>query len=248
MHADEILYVVGATQSQHFAMIFATARLAGWLPDSVRCEHVPFGNVLGTDRKMFKTRRGQTVKLVSLLDEAIDRADEAISERDSGLDGDARRQLATLVARAAVKYADLSTERIRDYIFDLDRMLAFEGDTGPYLDYAHARVRSIFRRLDAPWVPGPSAFHLATTAERQLALGLLGFPEAFESALSLWAPHRLCAYLFDLAQLFTTFYEACPVLSAPGELREERLNLCDLTARTLRLGLSLLGIEAPERM
>ena len=149
----------------------------------------------------------------------------------------------------AIKFADLSTERQRDYIFDWDRMLAFEGATGPYLQYAHARIRSIFRRLGASWDSGPArASRSATPAERQLALGLLAFPEAFERALAALQPHRLCAYLFELAQRFTAFYEACPVLNAEGALRDERLALCELTSRTLSLGLSLLGIEAPERM
>ena len=248
LRADEMLYVVGAPQSQHFAMVFATARLAGWLPDSVRCEHVPFGNVLGTDRKMFKSRSGETVKLVGLLDEAVDSAESELANRDAGLDADERRRLAYVIARAAIKYADLCTERTRDYVFDLDRMIAFEGDTGPYLAYAHARIRSIFRRLDGDWEPGEIAFSLSHRAERDLALGILSFPEAFEASLSALLPHKLCAYLFDLAQRFTTFYESCPVLNAPGDLRDERLALCDLTARTLAIGLSLLGIEAPERM
>jgi arginyl-tRNA synthetase len=214
----------------------------------VRCEHVAFGNVLGADRKMFKTRSGETVKLVGLLDDAIERAEAALSVRDPDLDSDTRRQLAFVIARAAIKYADLSTERTRDYVFDLERMIAFEGDTGPYLAYAHARIRSIFRRLDAPWAPGPITFTLAHPAERALALGVLGFPEAFNSSLETLSPHRLCGYLFDLAQRFTAFYENCPVLNAPDALREERLALCDLTARTLALGLDLLGIEAPDRM
>ncbi len=248
LHADEILYVVGTPQAQHFEMVFAVAKMAGWLPDHVRCEHVNFGNVLGPDRKMFKTRKGETVKLVGLLDEAIDRADAELRERDANLSGDERRALATVVARAAVKYADLSTERQRDYVFDLDRMVAFEGDTGPYLAYAHARIRSIFRRLDAPYEPVVAIFTLAHPAERVLAMGLLGFPEAFAHALDALAPHRLCAYLFDLAQRFTSFYEACPVLSADETTRDERLALCDLTSRTLALGLELLGIDAPERM
>ncbi|MFZ1063525.1 MAG: arginine--tRNA ligase [Acidimicrobiales bacterium] len=248
LEADELLYVVGAPQGQHFEMIYAVARLAGWLPDRVRCEHVAFGNVLGPDRKMFKTRSGETVKLVGLIDEASDRAYQALGERKSDLDEDARRVLAVQVARAAIKYADLSTERQRDYIFDLDRMLAFEGDTGPYLQYAHARVRSIFRRLGSVWDPASSSFALEHEAERHLALGLLAFPEAFELALASLQPHRLCVYLFDLAQRFTSFYEACPVLSSVGQTRDERLALCELSARTLRLGLSLLGIEAPEQM
>ena len=248
LQADELLYVVGAPQGQHFEMIYAVARLAGWLPESVRCEHVAFGNVLGTDRKMFKTRSGETVKLVGLIDEATERAYQALEERKSDLDVGERAHLATQVARAAIKYADLSTERQRDYIFDLDRMLAFEGDTGPYLQYAHARVRSIFRRLGSPWDPATASFALEHPAERYLALGILAFPEAFELSLLSLQPHRLCVYLFDLAQRFTSFYEACPVLSSVGQTRNERLALCDLSARTLSLGLSLLGIEAPEQM
>ena len=246
--ADELLYVVGAPQAQHFDMVYATARLAGWLPESVRCEHVSFGNVLGPDRKMFKTRSGETVKLVALLDEATQRAFQALEERTSDLDEAERHHLATQIARAAIKYADLSTERQRDYVFDLDRMLAFEGDTGPYLQYAHARLRSIFRRLGTAWDPTSASFALEHPAERHLALGLLGFPEAFELSLAGQQPHRLCVYLFDLAQRFTSFYEACPVLSAVGHVRDERLAICELSARTLKLGLSLLGIEAPEKM
>jgi arginyl-tRNA synthetase len=248
LHADELLYVVGAPQSQHLEMVFAVARLAGWLPERVRCEHVAFGNVLGPDRKMFKTRHGETVKLVALLDEATERARAVLDERDADLDDDARDVLAVQVARAAIKYADLSTERQRDYVFDLDRMIAFEGDTGPYLQYAHARIRSIFRRLGEPWTPEDVTFALAHHAERQLALGLVAFPEAVGAAIQYAQPHRLCVYLFDLAQRLTSFYEACPVLSATGAVRQERLALCDLTARTLARGLDLLGIEAPAQM
>jgi len=248
LHADEILYVVGAPQGQHFEMVFAVARAAGWLPDSVRCEHVAFGNVLGPDRKMFKTRTGETVKLIGLLDEATQRADAALAQRSNNLSPDERHHLARQIARAAVKYADLSTDRQRDYVFDLDRMIAFEGDTGPYLQYAHARLRSIFRRLDAPFDPAGVVFELREESARDLALGLVAFPEALEGALATLHPHRLSGYLFDLAQRLTTFYEACPVLSAPEPTRSERLALCELTSRTLSLGLSLLGIESPEQM
>ena len=248
LQADELLYVVGAPQGQHLEMIYAVAKLAGWLPDSVRCEHVAFGNVLGPDRKMFKSRSGETVKLVALLDEAIERADAALATRQTELSDADRRHLATQIARAAVKYADLSTERQRDYVFDLDRMVAFEGDTGPYLQYAHARLRSIFRRLGEVWSPDEVTFALFVEAERDLALGVLAFPEALAGALATLQPHRLCVYLFELAQRFTTFYEACPVLSAEGAQRDERLALCELTSRTLSLGLSLLGIEAPDQM
>ena len=248
LHANELLYVVGAPQAQHFEMVFAVARLAGWLPDTVRCEQVVFGNVLGPDRKMFKSRGGETVKLVALLNEAIERAYVALDERGTDLDGDARLHLATQIARAAIKYADLSTERQHDYVFDLERMIAFEGDTGPYLQYAHARLSSIFRRLGESWSPSPVNFALDAKAERELALGLLGAPEAFASALATLQPHRLCTYLFDVAQRFTYFYDTCPVLSVEGALRDERLALCDLTKRTLEVGLSVLGIDAPDQM
>jgi arginyl-tRNA synthetase len=248
LHADEMLYVVGAPQVQHLEMVYAVARMAGWLPERVRCEQVVFGNVLGSDRKMFKSRGGETVKLVHLLDEAIERAYVILDDRGTDLDGDAKFHLAEQIARAAIKYADLATDRQHDYVFDLDRMIAFEGDTGPYLQYAHARLRSIFRRLGEAWQPGDVHFALASKAERELALGLLGFPEAFSSSLDSLQPHRLCTYLFDLAQRLTYFYDACPVLSAEGALRDERLALCDLTARTLECGLAVLGIDAPDKM
>jgi arginyl-tRNA synthetase len=248
LKGDELLYVVGAPQAQHLEMVFAVARLAGWLPDGVRCEQVIFGNVLGLDHKMLKSRSGETVKLVDLLDEAIERAYASLDERDTDLADDIRLRLATQIALAAIKYADLSTDRQHDYVFDLERMIAFEGDTGPYLQYAHARVSSIFRRLGEPWQARDVRFALAESASRELALGLLALPEALSSALSNLQPHRLCTYLFDLAQRFTSFYDVCPVLSAEGSLRDERLALCDLTARTLRLGLELLGIDAPNQM
>ena len=246
--AHEILYVVGAPQAQHFDMVWAAARAAGWLPDSVRIEHVAFGNVLGPDRKMFKTRSGTTVKLVGLIDEATERALAQLNARESDMSDEERQRLALDLARAALKYADLSTERQKDYVFDIDRMIAFEGDTGPYLAYAHARIRSIFRRLGETYVAHEVNWSLGDSAARQLALGLLAFPEALEVMTKTLQPHRLCTYLFDLAQRFTSFYEACPVLSAEGDRRDERLALCDLSARTLSLGLSLLGINAPERM
>jgi arginyl-tRNA synthetase len=247
LHVDEMIYVVGAPQVQHLEMVWAVARMAGWLPDRVRCEQAVFGNVLGPDHKMFKSRSGENVKLVSLIDDAVERAFTILDERGTDLDGDEKYLLAQQIARAAIKYADLSTERQHDYVFDLDRMVAFEGDTGPYLQYAHARVRSIFRRAGNDVAPG-AHFALTEAAERDLALGLLAFPEAFESSLASLQPHRLCTYLFDLAQRFTAFYDRCPVLSSEGALRSERLALCDLTGRTLRLGLGVLGIDAPEQM
>ncbi|HXX90284.1 MAG TPA: arginine--tRNA ligase [Acidimicrobiales bacterium] len=249
--AQRILYVVGAPQAQHFGMCFATARLAGWLPADDTAVHVAFGSVLGADRKMFRTRAGDTVKLGDLLDEAVARADAAIAERDPQLEAGARAPVARAVGIGAVKFADLSTDRVKDYVFDWDRMLAFEGFTGPYLQYAYARIRSIFRRagdLDADrWPHAP--FPLGEQAERDLALALLAFPDALDAVLEGFAPSRLCAYLYDVASAFATFFENCPVLQAPGdELRQGRLRLADLTGRVLAQGLALVGITAPERM
>jgi arginyl-tRNA synthetase len=244
----DLLYVVGAPQAQHFAMVWAVARAAGWLPEGVRIEHIAFGSVLGPDRKVFKSRSGETVKLISLLNEAIEKAAATLLERSPDMPLEQRTTLATHIGRGAIKYADLSSDRQRDYVFDLERMVNFEGDTGPYLQYAHARIRSIFRRAGASVAFDDVHFTLAEPAERNLALGLLGFPEVVDAAVEACQPHRLTGYLFDLAQRFTSFYEACPVLSVEEPLRTERLALCELTARTLRLGLDLLGIHAPDQM
>ena len=247
--ASLILYVVGAPQAQHFQMCFAVARLAGWLSQGTDAVHVAFGNVLGPDRKMFKTRSGGSVKLVDLLDEAVDRAERAMAERESDMEASERRAVARALGVGAVKYADLSTERTRDYVFDWDRMLAFEGNTGPYLQYAHARIRSIFRRGGVAVPGGAEPPVLADPHERALGLRLLGFDEAVQSALAAYAPSKLGAYLFDLATDFTSFYESCPVLKAPDDrTRRSRLLLCDLTARVLARGLDLLGMAAPDRM
>jgi arginyl-tRNA synthetase len=248
---DLALYVVGAPQAQHLAMCFAVATAAGWLPSPDRAVHVPFGNMLGVDRKMFKTRSGGTVKLVDLLDEAVARAAEAVAAR-SELDPSERESVARMVGIGALKYADLSTDRIRDYVFDYDRMLSFDGNTAPYLQYARVRCLSIFRRAGlAPdsFLTGSVAVSVAEPAERDLALGLLGFAAAVVETLATWSPHKLCSYLFDLAGLYTAFFESCPVLKAStDEVRDSRLVLCAVTAVTLGLGLSVLGIEAPERM
>ena len=246
---DRLYYVVGAPQAQHLEMVFAVAHEAGWVPEGTVTQHIAFGNVLGEDRKMLKTRSGVSLKLVDLLVEAVERADRALAERQAGYSDDERAILAEMIGIGAVKYADLSTERMRDYVFDWDRMLAFEGDTGPYLAYAHARIRSIFRRLDREGPDPAAAVTLDTPQERALALELLRFQEALDAMLEWFAPHRLCNYLFGIAQTFTAFYEACPVLRAEdARTRESRLVLCDVTARTLEVGLSLLGIGAPDRM
>ncbi len=241
LKATRLLYVVGTPQREHFRMIFEAAREAGWLTGAVRAEHVGFGSVLGPDGKMLRTRAGRTVRLAELLDEAVERAAALIPEDRTGVDAGA---VARAVGIGAVKYADLSADRQRDYTFDYGRMLAFDGNTGPYLQYAHARVRSILRRTDAS--PGPVA--VAEPAERELALVLLGLPGVLREVAESLEPHRLCGYLYGLAGAFTAFYERCPVLRADPEVRASRLTLCALTARVLALGLDLLGIEAPERM
>jgi arginyl-tRNA synthetase len=212
--------------------------------------HVPFGNVLGDDRKMFKTRSGQTVKLVDLLDEAVERAAAAVAEKNPDLPLDERAAVAQAVGIGAVKYADLATDRIRDYVFDWDRMLSFDGNTAPYLQYAHARIRSILRRaeVDEADLAGVAP-SLTEPAERALGLALLGFDAAVHETAGEYTPHRLCAYLYGLASTYTAFYEACPVLRAPdAPTRTSRLALCALTARVLRHGLGLLGIATPDRM
>ena len=248
--ATRLLYVVGSPQQQHLAMVYAAAREAGWLALPARAEHVAFGSVLGPDKKMLKTRSGESVRLIALLDEAIERAAAAVKEKNPELDEATRADVARMVGIGAVKYADLSSDRIKDYIFDWDRMLAFDGNTAPYLQYAHARTRSIFRKSgDAPPAAGTTHLVLAEPAEHALALELLSFGATIEGVAESLHPHKLCTYLFGLASAFHTFFERCPVLKAPSdELRASRLALCDLTARVLARGLDLLGIEAPSRM
>lgn len=209
-----------------------------------------FGSVLGADKKMFKTRSGDTVKLSDLLDEAVERGLKKVREKSPDLDAEAAGAVARAVGVGAVKYADLSSDRIKDYVFDWDRMLALEGNTAPYLMYAHARVRSIFRKGGVASESARGAgFTLAEPAERALALELLRFGAVLEDVAATLEPHRLCGYLYELAGSFTTFYERCPVLKAESdEVRRSRLALCDLTAEVLAKGLGLLGIEAPERM
>ena len=248
--ADLLLYVVGAPQAQHLSMVFDVARMAGWLKPPAEAVHVSFGNVLGNDRKMLKSRSGDPLKFIDLVTEAVARADEAIAAKNPDLAADERARVARMVGIGAVKYADLSTDRIRDYVFDWERMLSFDGNTAPYLQYAHARICSIFRRAGiereslrsvTPMIGEPQ--------EKALALTLLGFGTALADTLDRYSPHRLCTYLYDLATTFTSFYEHCPVLKADDETtRNSRLALCDLTARTLERGLSLLGIESPEQM
>ncbi len=246
--ATRLLYVVGAEQSLHLRLVFAVAALAGYLPDVDAAVHVAFGLVLGTDGKKLASRSGGSDRLIDLLNEGIDRAAAAMKERSSDLSPERQAAVAHALGIGAVKYGDLSTERTRDYVFDWDRMLAFEGDTGPYLQYAHARIRSIFRRAQvAPPTPGAVPL-IGESQERALALQLLRFAAAVEATAETLSPSKLCSYLFDLATTFTGFYEACRVLVEDDAVRASRLGLCDLTARVLEQGLSLLGIEAPEQM
>jgi arginyl-tRNA synthetase len=246
--ATRLVYVVDAGQSLHFRLVFAVAALAGYLPDPSAAVHVAFGLVLGPDGKKMASRSGSSERLIDLLTEGVDRAAAAIAERPSDLSAPARADVARALGIGAIKYADLSTERTRDYLFDWDRMLAFEGNTGPYLQYAHARIRSIFRRAEVPPPPRGTRPTITEPQERALALQLLGFPAAVETTAESYSPAKLCTYLFDLATTFTTFYEACRVLVDEEAVRTSRLALCDLTARVLALGLSLLGMEAPDQM
>jgi arginyl-tRNA synthetase len=245
--ATRMIYVVGSPQALHLSMVFATGRMAGWL-DGHRAEHAQFGSVLGADGKMLRTRSGDPVKLIDLLDEADQRAAKIVEDR-SELDPQTRSTVARAVAMGALKYFDLSFQRERDYVFDWDRMLAFDGNTGPYLQYAVTRIRSIFRRAGIDDQQASAGrILLEEPAERALALKLLGLDEAIGAVAGTLEPHRLCTYLFELAAAFTDFYEACPVLTAPEPTRASRLALCALVARTLALGLGLLGIQVPERM
>ena len=248
--AELLLYVVGAPQAQHLQMIAAVATQAGWLKAPREMVHVSFGNVLGADKKMLKTRSGDTVKLDALLTEAVERAAKAVAEKNPDLTAEAQAEIARIVGIGAVKYADLSTDRIKDYTFDWDRMLSFDGNTSPYLQYAHARICSIFRRANVERASvrnfEPTISHVA---ERELAVKVLQFDSALWDTLDKYSPHRLCTYLYDLATSFSSFYEQCPVLKAENENeKNSRLMLCDLTARVMQAGLEVLGIESPEQM
>jgi arginyl-tRNA synthetase len=248
--ANVVLYVVGSPQAQHLEMVAVVSRKAGWVPESTELTHVAFGNVLGADRKILKSRSGEVVKLDALLTESVERAADAVKEKNAELPAAQQAEVARQIGIGAVKYADLSTDRIKDYVFDWERMLAFEGNTSPYLQYAHARICSIFRRtgVDRASVRGitPTLGH---TAERALTVRLLQFDTAVWDTLDKYSPHRLCTYLYELASEFSSFYEHCPILRADSEEQKmSRLALCDFTARVMEQGLALLGIESPEQM
>ncbi|GGR37314.1 arginine--tRNA ligase [Streptomyces cinereoruber] len=258
LKATSLLYVVDARQSLHFKMVFETARRAGWLNDEVKAHQLAFGTVLGKDGKPFKTREGETVRLVDLLDEAVERATSVVREKADDYREKTGKELLTeaeivengqYVGIGAVKYADLSTSAARDYKFDLDQMVSLNGDTSVYIQYAYARIRSIFGRAGDRTPVAHPELELAP-AERALGLHLDGFAETVAEAAAEYAPHKLTAYLYQLASLYTTFYDQCPVVKPEParEVAENRLFLCDLTARTLHQGMALLGIRTPERL
>ncbi|GHJ92544.1 arginine--tRNA ligase [Streptomyces sp. NE5-10] len=249
LKASTLLYVVDARQSLHFKMVFETARRAGWLNDEVKAVQLAFGTVLGKDGKPFKTREGETVRLVDLLDEAIDRASAVVREKARDLTEAEIAERGAQVGIGAVKYADLSTSAARDYKFDLDQMVSLNGDTSVYLQYAYARIKSIFGKAGDRTPLAHPELELAPS-ERALGLHLDQFGETVAEAAAEYAPHKLAAYLYQLASLYTTFYDQCPVIKPepPKEIAENRLFLCDLTARTLHQGMALLGIRTPERL
>ncbi|MCH2148806.1 MAG: arginine--tRNA ligase, partial [Phycisphaerales bacterium] len=260
-NADRLIYVVDARQRDHFRDVFDAARLAGWgkTPDGhdVDMVHIPFGSVLGADKKPLKTRSGENVTLASLLGEAIDRGRAEVHRRAEDerspthdLDKKTLDAIGRSVGIGAVKYADLSNDLVRDYVFDMDRMITFEGDTGPYLQYAHARMCSILRKVELnqeEWIEAP--FLLNEPTERALALRLMQWGDAVEGASIHLEPHRICAFLHELSEDFNGFYQQCPVRQAPEKsIQKARVRLCDLTRRVLADGLDLLGIDAPDTM
>ncbi|MGW2726759.1 arginine--tRNA ligase [Streptomyces sp. NPDC001494] len=248
LKANTLLYVVDARQALHFRMVFETARRAGWLNEDVKAQQLAFGTVLGKDGKPFKTREGETVRLVDLLDEAIERASAVVREKAQDLSEREIAERGAQVGIGAVKYADLSTSAIRDYKFDLDQMVSLNGDTSVYLQYAYARIQSILRKAGEVRPAAHPGLELAE-AERALGLHVDAFAETVREAAAEYAPHKLAAYLYQLASHYTSFYDKCPVLKAETpQLVENRLFLCDVTARTLHQGMALLGIRTPEKL
>lgn len=246
LQLKRVLYVVDARQSQHFQQMFLICRRAGFAPEDMQLEHVAFGTMMGDDGKPFKTRSGGTVKLVELLQEAQERALALVEQKNPQLDGASKQQVARAVGIGAVKYADLSKSRTSDYVFNWDTMLAFEGNTAPYLQYAYTRVQSVFRKVDDWNAQAPLL--IQEPAEHQLAVALCQFGDVVHAVADGAWPHHLCSYLYQLATLFSRFYEACPILKSEGAVRDSRLQLAALTARTLRTGLDLLGIDVLDEM
>ena len=249
LHADRVLYYIDSRQHQHLQQAWTIVRKAGYVPESVPLEHHAFGMMLGKDGRPFKTRSGGTIRLADLLDEAVERAHALVSEKNPEMSAQELKDLSEVVGIGAVKYADLSKSRTTDYIFDWDNMLAFEGNTAPYMQYAYTRVLSVFRKagIDADSLSGDIV--LTEEREAQLATRLLQFEEVITQVAREGTPHVMCAYLYDLAGQFSGFYEHCPILSAEDEnIRQSRLQLAALTAKTLKQGLDTLGIKTVERM
>jgi arginyl-tRNA synthetase len=255
LKADRIIYVTDARQQLHFEMVFAVARMAGWVKPGTELIHVTFGSVLGENGKPLKTREGENVKLKELLDEAIERAKAIVEEKNPELSTGKKDEISKAVGIGAVKYADYSNNRTSDYVFSFDKMLAMEGNTAPYMQYAYARIKSIERKAQTKNVPvekelaGVKKLNVSESAELDLAKHLVRYGEAIEAAAADYRPNYLTSYLYELAQKFSVFYTNCPVLDAGPDKRPTRLLLCDLTARTIKHGLSnLLGIEVVEQM
>ena len=246
LKADRLLYVVDTRQDLHFKQLFATSRKAGWLPENVSAEFIGFGTMMGKDGKPFKTRSGDTVKLVDLLDEAVERATKLVKDKNPELSDLDAVKIGETVGIGAVKYADLSKNRTSDYVFDWDNMLSFEGNTAPYLQYAYTRVQSVFKKA-GDWNV-QAALKLEQPLEQQLAVELLKFEDVLQSVAETSFPHYLANYLYQLATLFSRFYEACPILKAEGDVRDSRLKLAQLTGETLKMGLDLLGIDVSDVM
>jgi arginyl-tRNA synthetase len=243
---DAVWYVTGAPQQLHFEQVFASARKLGITTD---LRHIAFGSILGEDRKMMKTRSGENVELGGLLGEAIERALAVVAEKNPDLSAPEQKEVARIIGLGAVKYADLMQHRLTDYLFSWEKMLSFQGNTAPYLQNAYVRIRSIFRKAAAEGISTESApIIIADPAERALALQILKFGEVLHAVLEDQRPNLLCLYLYELADSFHRFYEACPILKSEGEIRSSRMALADVTAKVLKTGLGLLGIGVPERM
>ena len=248
LEANEALYVVGASQQLHLRQVFAVARAAGFVPETLKTRHLAFGLVLKADGTPFKTRDGADVKLVDVLDEAVDRATALLSARDNDLDQQEQATIARVIGIGAIKYAELQKNRTTDYVFDWDTMLSFEGNTAPYLQYAYTRIRSLFRKSGLAAPDSNAEITLTEPQEAALALKNLQFSEALTQYLDDYQANILCNYLFELAGSFMTFYEHCPILGADADLKASRLRLSQITSETLSTGLNLLGIETVERM
>jgi arginyl-tRNA synthetase len=246
----EFLYVVGAEQSQHFDMVFQVARQANFMDDSIKSVHIPFGLVVGSDGKKLASRDGEAISLKDLLEESIARANKSILEKNPDISESERAEISKMIGIGSVKYADLSVDRNKNYVFDWDKMLSFDGNTAPYLQYAHARICSIFRKVSIQREDfANNKISIMNDNESSLSRTLIGFSVAIDESINNYAPHRLAVYLHKLAQEFASFYENCPVLVIDDKsTMNSRLALCSLTARTLSTGLNLLGIASPEKM